>query len=294
MQFVAEQARQRHEALAAKARRLRSRPDGTMVHAPSIEQGGYHLFLSHVWGTGQDQMRIVKQRLLEMVPGLSIFLDVDDLEDISNLQGYVDRTQTVLVFCSRGYFTSKNCMIELRSTVAKGKPVLALLEPEACHGGLTTEEVREQLVKSDAYYAKWGFGDDGPRGAELYDALFHDEPVEWNRIGCFQDVTLRLICARLLLNASPINGPHLAQHGADADLVEGAHVRSIYVQRELVSKKQPTLPATSSSYHVYCSENNAGSAQLIEELGRAHDHLPTSKSPAARTTLRRATTCSSS
>ena len=27
------------------------------------------------WGTGQDQMRIVKQRLLEMIPGLSVFLE---------------------------------------------------------------------------------------------------------------------------------------------------------------------------------------------------------------------------
>ena len=26
---------------------------------------------------GQDQMRIIKQRLMEMIPGLSIFLDVD-------------------------------------------------------------------------------------------------------------------------------------------------------------------------------------------------------------------------
>ena len=34
-------------------------------------------------------MRIVKQRLLEMMPDLSIFLDVDDLEDISDLEGYI-------------------------------------------------------------------------------------------------------------------------------------------------------------------------------------------------------------
>ena len=39
--------------------------------------------LHSVWGTGQDQMRIIKQRLLEMIPELSVFLDVDDLEDIS-------------------------------------------------------------------------------------------------------------------------------------------------------------------------------------------------------------------
>ena len=29
---------------------------------------------------GQDQMRVIKQRLLEMVPDLRVFLDVDDLQ----------------------------------------------------------------------------------------------------------------------------------------------------------------------------------------------------------------------
>ena len=29
-----------------------------------------------VWGTGQDQMRIIKQRLLEMMPAVRVFLDV--------------------------------------------------------------------------------------------------------------------------------------------------------------------------------------------------------------------------
>ena len=41
-------------------------------------------------------MRIVKQRLLEMVPDLSVFLDVDDLEEIGNLQSYIDRSHNVL------------------------------------------------------------------------------------------------------------------------------------------------------------------------------------------------------
>ena len=60
------------------------------------------------WGTGQDQMRVIKARMRELVPELQIFLDVDDLEDIANLQGYIERTQVVLVFCSKGYFQSKN------------------------------------------------------------------------------------------------------------------------------------------------------------------------------------------
>ena len=59
-----------------------------------------------VWGTGQDQMRIVKQRLLEMIPALVVFLDVDDLEDIGNLPLYLDRTVTVLIFCSKVHASS--------------------------------------------------------------------------------------------------------------------------------------------------------------------------------------------
>lgn len=59
---------------AERARRLRWCSTDADVLAPSIASGEYHLFLSHVWGSGQDQMRIVKQRLLEMIPDLSIFL----------------------------------------------------------------------------------------------------------------------------------------------------------------------------------------------------------------------------
>ena len=68
-------------------------------------------------------MRIVKQRLLEMIPGMRVFLDVDDLEDISDLEGYISRSLAVLVFCSAGYFESRNCIRELRSAMVHGKPL---------------------------------------------------------------------------------------------------------------------------------------------------------------------------
>ena len=59
----------------------------------------------------------------------AISAPLQDLEDISNLQGYIDRTNTVLIYCSNGYFNSKNCMIELRSSVMKGKRIQPLLDP---------------------------------------------------------------------------------------------------------------------------------------------------------------------
>ena len=45
----------------------------------------YHLFLSHVWSSGQDQMATVKQALQLLLYGVSVFLDVDDLEEIGKL-----------------------------------------------------------------------------------------------------------------------------------------------------------------------------------------------------------------
>ena len=39
----------------------------------------YHLFLSHVWSTGQDQCAVIKRQLQLLLPGIVIFLDVDDL-----------------------------------------------------------------------------------------------------------------------------------------------------------------------------------------------------------------------
>ena len=40
----------------------------------------WHLFLSHIWGTGQDQCATIKRQLCLLMPGVSIFLDVDDLQ----------------------------------------------------------------------------------------------------------------------------------------------------------------------------------------------------------------------
>ena len=78
IQFSMEGARLRRAALAAKARRLRYQATDEEVKPPSLEDDeSFHTFLSHVWGTGQDQMRIVKQRLVEMMPELHVFLDVD-------------------------------------------------------------------------------------------------------------------------------------------------------------------------------------------------------------------------
>ena len=61
-------------------------------------------FARSIWGTGQDQVAAIKRQLCLLVPGVSIFLDVDDLEEISALERYIAETAVVLIFLSKGYF----------------------------------------------------------------------------------------------------------------------------------------------------------------------------------------------
>ena len=46
----------------------------------------HDVFISHVWETGQDTSAVIKRLLAQLLPRARVFLDVDDLEDISHLQ----------------------------------------------------------------------------------------------------------------------------------------------------------------------------------------------------------------
>jgi len=252
------------------ARRLRYR-DGSEVQAPRLGNGEFHLFLSHVWASGQDQMRICKKGLLELVPELRIFLDVDITDlDLSKLEDYVARSGLVLIFCSQGYFASRNCLRELRSAVLSKKPLIALMEPEADHGWLTMTQVRMQLLLGthDAHlawpwvgnqtvitlqtsYEKWGFGwPPTPKPADLHSELFKEEAIEWNRLSVMQDVTLRLIAERVVVTDKTQRGKTYAQ-GELAQLP--SRLRAL---------------SRGHAYHLYCSPCNEGAETLLRELAK--------------------------
>ena len=51
-----------------------------------------------------------------------VFLDVDDLQDIGDLEGYVRATGVMLFFLSKEYFQSRNCLREIRASLEQEKP----------------------------------------------------------------------------------------------------------------------------------------------------------------------------
>ena len=100
--------------------------------SPQLHLGGeqtWHVFLSHVWGGkefngGQDQCGTIKRRLQMLVPQIRCFLDVDDLQNIGDLEAYVDRTQVVIIFLTTGYGNSPppNICLEAFAWQAQRRP----------------------------------------------------------------------------------------------------------------------------------------------------------------------------
>ena len=111
--------------------------------------GQYHCFISHQWGSGQDQARALKSVLTGLVPDLRVFLDVDDLTDVSELEAFVRASETIIVFLSGSrrtdgsarsdYMGSTNCIRELRTAVAQKKPIVFVRETDPQHGGVSME-----------------------------------------------------------------------------------------------------------------------------------------------------------
>ena len=114
--------------------------------------------------------------------------------------------------------------------------------------------MREQLEDADSKYIQWGlaaeivtWGFEKPTPSQLYDALFAaKEPIEWNRIGIFQEITVRLV--------------------ANAILEDGGKPVDTYVKGEMTREKEKALQPSRGGYHVYCSGSNPGAAELLAEL----------------------------
>ena len=267
----------RHQRARKRARLLLYLKNDREVRLPALlVPYGYHIFLSHVWISGQDQMRILKQRLIAMMPEIRVFLDVDDLKHGRGGED-IDRSNVVLVFVSSGYFASQNCMRELLRAVATGKSIITVCETSVNKGALSRGEVLSALQAADRRYhevwgdsilaeeaARWLEEADALSGhgkevceaivaqrpvAEDLDAILFGEPgaIEWTRVDAFQDVTLRLIAERVL-------------PGDDAIYMKSVRKR----ERKVAS--QPLQPLLGlHEFHLFCSPHNVGAFELLRE-----------------------------
>jgi len=123
-----------------RAQRLRFKPlvlleSGTTPTLTLLPGKKWHCFLSHTWSTGQDQAHMIKRELQTLLKGVKVFLDVDDLQEVSMLEHYIAQSSLILFFLSGGYFASRNCLREVKATMIEGNPFILVRETAHIHGG---------------------------------------------------------------------------------------------------------------------------------------------------------------
>ena len=67
---------------------------------------------------------------------------MDDLESIDELEEYILCSQVIMIFASKGYFKSKNCLREARTAAEKAKPLTLMYDP--VRGGATLEVILQE------------------------------------------------------------------------------------------------------------------------------------------------------
>jgi hypothetical protein len=180
------------------------------------------------------------------------------------------------VWCTQGYFQSRNCMRELVSTTKMEKRIIALMEPDMQRGGLSVADVQEQLSSAEAsHYATWGFDEGTPTAAKLFEVLLVDR-IEWNRIGVRTQLpsTCGPMIGWLVLRIR--DSTHAWQHFQDVTMrliAERALDTTVatYVDREITSQALTPLEPLSGTFHIYCSKHNPGAKELMFEAAIALD-----------------------
>ena len=140
-----------------------------------------------------------------------------------------------------GYFRSPPCQQELRRAMSTDTPIVWLHEIDPGKGGISLE----------------GHLHDCPEGlrAPLELAIEGGRIVEWHRIRAFQDVSLRLLAAGVLVRQ--------LQERQEA----------VYHPNEIFLKYLSIPPPNAGEglkYHAYCSRNNEGASVLMRQLAEQH------------------------
>jgi len=230
-------------ARANAVKRIRLR-DGEPLVLSFVRGHDYHLFLSHVWSTGQDSNATIKRQLQLLLDDVRVFLDVDDLKDIGDLEKYIERTDVIQIFLSKGYFGSRNCLREVSATLEKGRPYIFVQEIDAAKGGGSLEALKLELTDVD-------------QRRRLFDGR---SATHWYRIQEFQVVSL-LEIVKGMLQHSPMyrDKPELPLYVPDSLLDKSLRFSTLVV--------------------LYASPNNPRAASAAEEMEMAYDRVGVTQTP---------------
>jgi len=149
----------------------------------------YHFFMSHTWASGQDKVHKIARMLNLYVREVKIWLDVDQLENLNNLEDEVVKCAHFILFYSKDVFNSVNCRREILMAMEADKPITVLYEANDYPGDIVFM-MKEKLRESSQ-------GD--PNATKMMSYIFAEEPIMWISDGIqFSFESIKLITGRLL------------------------------------------------------------------------------------------------
>ena len=164
------------------------------------------------------------------------------LQDIGKLEEYVEATGVIMIFVSKGYFKSGNCLREARCTLEKKKPIALMHDPN----GAALETIK---------------ADECP--AEMLGPVFQNrEVIEWHRIKDFQIISLKLLAHQLLLGCPSDKGTRNKHLGTVSDRQRHIDSRDIFLPGEVSRVKL----AFSAPVLLFVSANNPGASETADLL----------------------------
>uniref|UniRef100_A0A7S2BXW5 Receptor ligand binding region domain-containing protein n=1 Tax=Haptolina brevifila TaxID=156173 RepID=A0A7S2BXW5_9EUKA len=262
----------RHQRRRLLAKRFLQRGTG-LPPVLSLNNGcTTHLFLSHIWVSGQDQVANIKRSLQLALPASRIFLDVDDLDEISRLEEHIAASQCILIFLSKSYFKSKNCLREVRAAAAANKPLVLCQEVDVARGGLSLDDAKGDCPDELLDYV---FGSSAPtsKASRLMGGVEQPGPREvivWHRVTAFQRVSLLRIASTMVAAAKQ----------EEDDWSSAKDMPNVAALSPSKSKAKPKLycpesiterPVTyAGSISLFVSESNPGAREAAELLLAVH------------------------
>merc|ERR1719491_1479316 len=209
---------------------------------PNLELPGdckFHAFFSHIWSTGKDKTHTAVRKMQLFLPGVRIWLDVDELTNVDQLEESVNSCVVMIIFYTKGYFRSKNCRREVYAAVTADKPIYLIYESDICD----VEEMREECYK----YCN--------KGENILEKLFANTPIPWlgNGGSSFAIESIKLVSIAILSNL-----PFYKR-------IPGQLEKGVKIAGECSQLKLP------SPVDVLVCEDNVGAHRIADE---AKTHLP--------------------
>ena len=165
---------------------------------------------------------------------------VDDLQNIGNLEGYIKSTGVILFFLSKMYFGSTNCLKEIWATLNQKKPIVLVHEQQQDKGGGPMDVIKLECPEV--------------LRASIFDGR---TPITWHRVSPYQKLTLKLVATEMLQY-----GPQYRSTLSEIAGVEAREAITLFLPGE-VNISELVLP---SPLVLWCSAGNPGAAEVAREL----------------------------